>query len=93
MNSTDHKFYFDFLNTNKTILIINDIKIYKKDILFYEPYLDEVGINQRQYICEEYQIKINDNYYLITYEYRQTSFGEHEELFYSDELKQFLINI
>lgn len=95
MNQFEEKFYDLFLSAKRKQIKSNDLTINKKDIIFSEEYTKyNTDINEDiEIIIEEYQIEINNEYYLIIYKNAEMPYDSEENLFYAKKLKQIIESI
>lgn len=95
MNQFEEKFYDLFLRSKRKQIKSNNLIINKKDIVFSEQYTeyDDDLNDDIEIIIEEYQIEINNEYYLIIYKNVDTAYDSEETLFYAKKLKQIIESI
>lgn len=95
MNQFEEKFYDLFLSSKRKQIESNNLIINKKDIIFSEEYTKyNTDIKEDiEIIIEEYQIEINNEYYLIIYKNAEMPYDSEENLFYAKKLKQIIESI
>ena len=95
MNQFEEKFYDLFLRSKREQIKSNNLIINKKDIVFSEQYTkyDDDLKDDIEIIIEEYQIEINNEYYLIIYKNVDTECDSEENLLYTKELKEIIESI
>lgn len=95
MNQFEEKFYDLFLSSKRNQIKSNNLIINKKDIVFSEQYTeyDDDLNDDIEIIIEEYQIEINNEYYLIIYKNVDTEYDSEENLLYTKELKEIIESI